>query len=95
MPERKGVRADAGSYAAEPTRMQAVGRFLGGDRHVTVSIGGQAPTAAAPSAQHHAIGKIRDAGRTQQKDAGGVRCTPPGRLSRSEPVQERNGLNKL
>jgi hypothetical protein len=43
----------------------------------------------------NAIGKIRDAGRTQQKDAGGVRYTPPGRLSRSEPVQKRNGLNKL
>jgi len=34
MPERKGVRADAGSYADELARMQTVGRFLMGDRHV-------------------------------------------------------------
>src|SRR5260370_23413922 len=52
MPERQGARADAGSYAGELARMQAWGRFLMGDRHVTVRIGGHAPPPSAPSAQH-------------------------------------------
>jgi hypothetical protein len=38
MPERDGARADAGSYAHERARMQAVGGFLVPGSHVTVRI---------------------------------------------------------
>jgi len=38
MPERKSARADAGSYAGKPTRMQGGGGFLIRGSHGTVRI---------------------------------------------------------